>query len=260
MFLQVLADRQPVIDADPGAEKYRGRMDRSGAQHDLAAFDRFTARRPDADGSAAIEQHPVDVNITPNDQVGAGAAGFKVGVIGRDPPAVAPGERPPADSRCIGRVVIVAFGVAELSERGAYGLVDWCQLIKGQPGQWDRPPFPVQLVAAVVDVVLDRTEGGQHLGPAPAVPTQLITPTLVVIGRPSNAGHGVHRRRSPDPAAPPVERLRLPHGTAGNETRPQPTRFLVGLEPVASTNARRRVRRGVVRTGFHQQDRCPRSL
>ena len=53
----------------------------------------LTGGRQHAGGPVAVEQHPVHQRVAPHLEVGSGAGGLQVGVVGRDPPAVARRER-----------------------------------------------------------------------------------------------------------------------------------------------------------------------
>ena len=235
-------------------------MDGPGAQDDLVRVEALTAGRQHARGPVAVEQHPVHQRVAPDVEVGSGAGGLQVGVVGRDPPAVAGGEGDAADAGGSWRVVVVLDGMAEVGERGAQCVVERPEAVGRDAGQRDRPAAAVEPVAAVVEVVLDLEEPGEQLGPAPARATERTGPPVVVLGRAPQCDEPVDRRRPAHAAAAGVEAGGLADRAGGEQVGPEPAGLGQRGEEVQPPDGRRRVGARVVRPGLQQQDVAVRVL
>ena len=72
-----------------------------------SALEPLTAGRQHPDGPVAFEQHAVHEGVAADVEVGPGAGGLEIGVVGRDSPAVAGGQGDAADAGGARRVVVV---------------------------------------------------------------------------------------------------------------------------------------------------------
>ena len=240
-------------------------MDRAGAQHDALGTDIEPVvldAGPNAGGTTRLDEHPVHSGAADDTQVRALARRLQVGVVGRDPGAVARVEPEWRDPRGGGRVVVFAPRIAESERSIRERVVCRPPRFARQALNRDRPVRPVVGPVAEVGVALHPLQVGEHVGVRPTWASGR-RPAVVVVRYRADGHHPVHRRTAAE-APPPHMRPRL-LGAGAPRLEPPPlersARRLVQRPPaVEAAQLRRRLARPPVRTGLQKHDVLSRIL
>src|SRR6478752_7131508 len=139
--------------------------------------------------------------------------------------AVAHRDGAPTDAGGIHGVVVVRGGVAERGPRVAQRVVERRERAPRRPGEREWPTTTMPVVAAVVDVVLDPQERGEHRIPSPPRAAVLGRPPLVVVGRAPDRAHRIHGRGAAGAPAAQVAVASLTLRAGGHELGPDFARF-----------------------------------
>src|SRR6185312_10639014 len=196
---------EPLRIADARQLQLLRRVDRAGADYDLARTGRLALLAPDrisdARAARAVEHDPFAQCVGLDMQVLATANGIEIGARGAD--AAALGDRRLAhhDAVLLGAVVVAVVADADLARRLDQRLED---RVRGRRiGDPERPVAPAEPVVAAALVAFHALEEGQHLLIAPALVAHL-RPGVEVLRLAAHKGHAVQRAR-------PAEHLAARH-------------------------------------------------
>jgi hypothetical protein len=141
-------------------------VDRAGAQHDALGTDVEPVvldAGPNAGGTTRLDEHPVHSGAADDTQVCAPARRLQVGVVGRDPGAVARVEPEWRDPRRGGRVVVVGPRIADAERSVRERVVCRPPPFARQALNRDRPFRAVVRPVAEVGVALHPLQVGEHV-------------------------------------------------------------------------------------------------
>jgi hypothetical protein len=204
--------RELVGRSDAREHEQLRRLQRAGAQDDLAAGLDRAAGNVDARAARAREAQPQHPRAGVDREVAMIGDGLDERGRPRLAHAVADRELRIADAVERGAVVVVVERDAGLLRGRHHRGEHRVRLVARRDPQW--PAGAVQLVGAAIEV-LDRLEHGQHVVPAPAG-TAAVGPTVVVQAMAADVDH-------------PVERARAAHHLAARPVQAPPGAPLLGL-------------------------------
>src|SRR6266851_712614 len=267
MVAQIVTDRRIDADwnserieifcgADSRAHKDCRRMDRAGAEDDLAPLDvaPFVADSyAHSNRIRSVELNAINQRVTANREIGAVARRFQVCVVGRDAYAVAAVDRVRRHAGARGSVMVVGPSVAERDRGVGQRLVNRAPALARRAMDRDWPTEPMISEISEVLVVFEFYKRRQDLHARPSRASGS-GPDVEIFQRRANRDLAVDRGTAAHPAPAPVDNRALAIGAIGPERRPlilrKPADNRAG---VCNAHLPRRVLRAIARSRLEQQ-------
>jgi hypothetical protein len=101
-------------------------------------------------------------------EVGTLPSRLQIGIIRRDPPPLSHIHRPGRDAGALWGIMIVDPAVPEIERRIPEGAMEGLPCLEGRSIDGNRTPTAVVRMIAIVEIVFQAAEGGQHLRERPA--------------------------------------------------------------------------------------------
>jgi hypothetical protein len=155
---------------------------------------------PQACGTRPEELDTIHQGIHYDGEVGTLPRRLQIGIIRRDPPPVAHIHRPGRDAGALWGIMIVDPALPEIECCVPEGTMEGLPRRKGRSIDGNGTPTAVVRMIAIVKIVFQAAEGGQHLRERPA-PTAALRPEIEIFGNAPDGRQGIDRRT---PAHPPA--------------------------------------------------------
>src|SRR5216683_6635341 len=270
MVAQIVTDRRIDADwnserieifcgADSRAHKDSRRMDRAGAEDNLAPFDIapfVSDSYAHRNRIRAVEIDAINQRVTGNREIGAVARKFQVCVVGRNAYAVAAVDRIRRHAGARWCVMVVRPSVAERDCGVGQRLVNRAPALarRAVDRDWSAAPMIGELSEVLVVFEFYKRRQDLHARPSRASGSG---PDVEIFQRRPNRDLAVDRGTAAHPSPAPVDNRTLAIGAIGSERGPlilrKPADDRAG---VRDTHLPRRVLRAIVRSRLEQQDRA----